>query len=263
MNPFKSWATMVVLAAGILTLTACAGSDAETPNQHPPDAYNTYETTAPSVPEAPIPTTEPTQPPYEVSPHEIAPYVIQEIENFLGPFLSMFPSPSNWGRWNLETGAFDNAGNPIPDPIFIRYDAQQWYGRTSIAYRFNLFDLDGSGMPVIVVYFADETQGVSNWVNSSAVLYGFVDGAFKEIGATLPFLHFLVSAQGDIFAYAEDGHAYFYYFLQFSDGGMELVLISWDEEEDIYYNISHAIVINPLVELENIITANLLFGIRE
>lgn len=152
------------------------------------------------------------------------------------------------------SSVYDGEGDRIANVLFVRYDGQQWEGQASLAYRFSLYDLKGDGVPVVVVNFADEGQGVSNWVNSSAVLYGFIDGAYREIGTMLPFYSFHISPCGEIIVSSDDGHWDAYYYLRFTDGGMELVLVDAEVILENYHGYWDFDTFHPLTELQKEIT---------
>jgi len=144
--------------------------------------------------------------PWELPDVEISDFGIQVTEEFLSQFVSMFPPHTDPYDWNpaerlftqIDDGFYDLYGNRIPDDApFIRDlgIGYSWF----IASHFWLYDLDGDGIPEIVIMFLQESWGY-------VFFYRFIDGEFiavdSDFGGTYRFYR---NERGDLIAQSGSG----------------------------------------------------------
>ncbi|MCL2216998.1 MAG: hypothetical protein FWB91_08275 [Defluviitaleaceae bacterium] len=131
---------------------------------------------------------------------------------------------------------FDRDGKLIIDASFIGSSFEYVGGRrTSVAKSFYLYDFDVDGIPEIIIEFFYWTESGFGFFADYKRIYKFIDGAFEEVGRVLvggtTFFH---DPDGNVILLYNIGYfgAYGYYYLNFVDGGMELVRIISPIAED-------------------------------
>ena len=204
-----------------------------------------------------------------------------------------YGAPDNWDSdtWGAFFGSsfYFADGSPITDDVpFIRRPIWESDTRTfgTSAASFTLFDLNGNGIPEIVIEFWE--MGASTWddgghdrgwgygFNRPILLYAFVDGAYREIGrvptaassAGWAWLTPIFRNQsGEVIFYFDDGKSGFVYayFLRFTDGDVYKELIAECDAAWEWFQANHADFekIWPLTELQEEITGLLTEKLRQ
>ena len=125
-------------------------------------------------------------------------------------------------------GVFDRYGNPIENaPFIFPFDHYMSTGEATLARSFSMFDLDGSGIPVIVVDYL-HWLSFSFQYGASSVLFKFVDGEYRPIGKIGYPYEFFTGPCGEIVIFFDNALSgpMGYYRLRFAGGGIELEFIA-------------------------------------
>ena len=121
-------------------------------------------------------------------------------------------------------GIYDRYGNLIEGAPFIFPFEHCWSsGEATLATSFSLFDLDGSGMPVIVVDYL-HWLSFSFQYGAPSVLFKFIDGEYQPIGEIGFPYEFFIDPYGEIIIFFDNALSgpMGYYRLHFADSGIEL-----------------------------------------
>lgn len=127
-----------------------------------------------------------------------------------------------WSFVDYNGRIFDSNGNEIEEVPFIRENDGGWF--PNVAHSFSLIDFTGTGIPEIIITFLPITpiwEACLQGVLGETIVYSFVDGAYREIGALPHRIHdFFVNSYGEFIAHSNDGMDgyYGYYLLRFDDG---------------------------------------------
>jgi len=132
-------------------------------------------------------------------------------------------------RWTFtfDGNIYDAEGNLLSDLPFIRPSSNP-YSHAAIADSFMLFDLDGDGIPEIIVnYIYWGSSGFGFF--GQPTLFRFVDGAYRNMGQLLNnAVWFYRDTEGRLVAFFNNHHdnVFGYYYLTFTDDSMMFELAS-------------------------------------
>ena len=135
-----------------------------------------------------------------------------------------FFDDDNRDRWS-NTDFFDRDGNRIDHAVFIDEGG-------GIALRFELFDLDGNGIPEIIM-----RGGIPNTGASFVRLFRFADGQFRQVEVGEPTGMYIIGGfffdnTGRLIIHLVDWGPVGYFYLDFTETGAELTeIITFSSEE--------------------------------
>ena len=150
--------------------------------------------------------------------------------------------------WSFDGNLYNRSGRLVANTSAIR--------DMLMADSFSLYDLDGNGIPEIVVHFGN--QDTSGWFGvGESVIFRYVNGSYIEVGTLIPGYIFFTNERDEIILLYDNDYygIHRYYSVRFIGTGMELTNLyslpewsdSWVEQWSSWYehHVAQEIWSNP------------------